>query len=293
MVPNPTSTAAVIPARDALSTRAAMPAVTARRALAPIMSVSKHLHRRRIERCRERRRLGGGTCKSCKAGQTCTVLSDCVSLHCSDNTCVATSCVDGIVNQDETDVDCADTISNCTPCGTGKHCQSAADCASLTCTNGACAGATCSDNVQNANETDVDCGVHLSQVRAKQEMRGPHRLCCRYLHQSRLQSAQCGTRSKTAPRRISTVAAAAPPVATTWSVPSPATAAAAFARIRFARRALCNDSHQEREGNRRRLRGWILFEVRHCQGMRCRHGLPEAAYALATRAWHPVAATPR
>jgi hypothetical protein len=46
----------------------------------------------------------------------------------------------------------------CGPCPTGQGCKVGSDCASLVCSGGTCAAPTCTDGVQNGNETDVDCG---------------------------------------------------------------------------------------------------------------------------------------
>ena len=70
--------------------------------------------------------------------------------------CVPPSCADGILDGEETDVDCGGPM--CTACGTGKMCNGEdANCQSHVCTN-ACQASTCTDGVQNGNETDIDCG---------------------------------------------------------------------------------------------------------------------------------------
>jgi hypothetical protein len=74
---------------------------------------------------------------------------------------VDASCADGVQNQDETDVDCGGII--CDKCGNGFACLSNEDCASSSCEGGVCASATgdsetCTDGVQNQDESDVDCG---------------------------------------------------------------------------------------------------------------------------------------
>ncbi len=69
------------------------------------------------------------------------------------------SCQNGVADSNESDIDCGGT-SKCPRCGVRAHCGSNSDCSSdLFCNkNGRCAAPTCSDNVQNQDETGVDCG---------------------------------------------------------------------------------------------------------------------------------------
>ncbi len=72
---------------------------------------------------------------------------------------VATSCSDGIINGDETDVDCGGR--SCAPCGDGRGCISGQDCVAGVCNGGRCGVVvtpTCSDGIQNGSETGIDCG---------------------------------------------------------------------------------------------------------------------------------------
>ncbi|MGE0788587.1 MAG: hypothetical protein AB7S26_23150 [Sandaracinaceae bacterium] len=104
---------------------------------------------------------GGGLCPACRDGDHCVVDGDCASSHCVDtdgdtmgDTCQ--SCSDGVMNQDETDVDCGGSI--CHGCDARAMCLVNSDCA-----NGSCAPATmtcvnCMDGLLNQDETDVDCG---------------------------------------------------------------------------------------------------------------------------------------
>ena len=67
------------------------------------------------------------------------------------------TCDDGVVGQNETDVDCGG--ADCAPCGVGAVCTFREDCASTVCSiNGVCVGGTCFDGVQNGDETYPDCG---------------------------------------------------------------------------------------------------------------------------------------
>jgi hypothetical protein len=68
------------------------------------------------------------------------------------------SCVDGVRNGNESDLDCG---GSCVPCELGARCNTARDCLSLLCTGAVCAkpdAPTCTDGVRNGVETDVDCG---------------------------------------------------------------------------------------------------------------------------------------
>ncbi len=101
---------------------------------------------------------GGATCPKCINGKICTGSADCVSGLCSGGICAAPAptCVDGIKNGSETDVDCGGLV--CVKCGTGKICSAGSDCASGVCSGGVCAAAACNDGVKNGAETAVDCG---------------------------------------------------------------------------------------------------------------------------------------
>jgi hypothetical protein len=69
------------------------------------------------------------------------------------------SCSNGVADSNESDIDCGGS-SKCPRCDVRAHCGTNSDCLStLYCNrNGRCAEPTCSDNVQNQNETGVDCG---------------------------------------------------------------------------------------------------------------------------------------
>jgi PKD repeat protein len=82
--------------------------------------------------------------------------TDCDSGMCP----VATTCSDGVQNQNETGLDCGGPL--CNPCPDGADCQQSSDCLSGLC--GAaevCAAPSCSDAIQNQGETAVDCGGAL------------------------------------------------------------------------------------------------------------------------------------
>ena len=101
---------------------------------------------------------GGGTCPPCADGMSCTVGAGCKDGVCTGGTCAMPRCMDGVKNGNETDVDCGG--GTCPACADGKGCIVGADCKDLVCdsTTHTCSAPTCSDNVKNGNETDVDCG---------------------------------------------------------------------------------------------------------------------------------------
>src|SRR5205814_5704527 len=69
----------------------------------------------------------------------------------------APTCVDGVKNGTETDVDCGG--ASCPKCANGKVCSANADCSSATCSGGVCdtGRASCSDR-ENGAEAGVACG---------------------------------------------------------------------------------------------------------------------------------------
>jgi hypothetical protein len=105
---------------------------------------------------------GGPTmCRRCDTGEGCTSPTDCANGNCDPTmrcSAVAATCADGILNGNESDVDCG---GPCPACADGRHCRLDADCAGGTCSAGICATATsiaCANGVQDGNETGVDCG---------------------------------------------------------------------------------------------------------------------------------------
>ena len=102
----------------------------------------------------------GGTCPACPSGGTCLVNNDCASNQCVSSLCLDASCSDGVQSGSETDRDCGG--GGCSPCPSGKSCQVDRDCSSAVCTllagQGTCAEPTCTDERENGDESDVDCG---------------------------------------------------------------------------------------------------------------------------------------
>lgn len=112
---------------------------------------------------------GGALCvadgRACVNGRKCLADTDCQSSVCNaaSGLCQAQSCADGRKNQDESDIDCGGA---CSPCPTGKRCShpttgvdSPANCADGVCSSGRCALPTCTDEVKNGAEGDLDCGA--------------------------------------------------------------------------------------------------------------------------------------
>jgi hypothetical protein len=74
---------------------------------------------------------GGGSCRTCKAGEACTTGTDCDSGACDGGICRAPTCFDGVRDGFETDVDCGgDCAANC---ALDAHCYNGSDCASGNC----------------------------------------------------------------------------------------------------------------------------------------------------------------
>jgi hypothetical protein len=103
---------------------------------------------------------GGPTCGKCANGKACKMRSDCQQDVCLGSVCIAAACNDGIIDGTKTDVDCGGPA--CPRCKDGELCKVAGDCTSGVCKNVGmglrCQPPSCSDNVTNGSETDVDCG---------------------------------------------------------------------------------------------------------------------------------------
>ncbi len=107
---------------------------------------------------------GGPVCgaegKLCGTGKTCAKAADCQSDNCDTtvaHVCKAPTCIDGILNEGETDIDCGGP--SCGGCVNGKKCVGDGDCISQGCsiTSLTCVP-QCTDGRKDGVETDVDCG---------------------------------------------------------------------------------------------------------------------------------------
>ncbi|MCB9593619.1 MAG: hypothetical protein H6719_12875 [Sandaracinaceae bacterium] len=101
---------------------------------------------------------GGAICDACEDGRECAAGTDCTSGVCDapTSTCVSAGCGDGVLNGDESDVDCG---GSCAPCADGRDCAAGTDCMSAYCSPSmTCATPTCMDGARNQDESDIDCG---------------------------------------------------------------------------------------------------------------------------------------
>lgn len=95
----------------------------------------------------------GGDCPGCPSMAICDEDSDCESEMCRKHICVG--CKNGLMDWDETDVDCGGT--ECQRCPDLMNCIQDSDCENENCGPlGACV--SCDDDVQDGDESDVDCG---------------------------------------------------------------------------------------------------------------------------------------
>ena len=104
--------------------------------------------------------VGGEAVEDGSTGEAdvrCDGAEACESGRCPGrDTCAEATCDDGMVNGDETDVDCG---GRCAPCAVDDGCEVDADCRTHRCAEGGrCAEPTCDDGSRNGEETDVDCG---------------------------------------------------------------------------------------------------------------------------------------
>jgi hypothetical protein len=97
---------------------------------------------------------GGGTLSGGSGGGTLTDGSGGGTLTGGTSSTSSPSCVDGVMNGLETDVDCGQVCL--TRCALGRRCELDADCAQGECNNGICG--YCGNGVLDGDETDVDCG---------------------------------------------------------------------------------------------------------------------------------------
>ena len=65
------------------------------------------------------------------------------------------SCSNGILDEEETDIDCGGI---CAPCALGEECDRDSDCAVGICYEGICTPSTCYNGVKDNGETGIDCG---------------------------------------------------------------------------------------------------------------------------------------
>ncbi|CAF1660317.1 unnamed protein product, partial [Adineta ricciae] len=103
----------------------------------------------------------GGPCSTkCAINQVCITNSDCANNNChmTKHQCLAPSCDDGNLNQNETDLDCGGICI--ATCALNQSCKTNADCANYNCPAAVktCQPYSCFDGNKNQGEGDVDCG---------------------------------------------------------------------------------------------------------------------------------------
>jgi hypothetical protein len=103
----------------------------------------------------------GGSCKPCDTFGRCKVNADCSSGYCDplrDNRCLGPTCLDGVKDYPESDVDCGG--GTCDGCALGQACFNTWDCLSAACDllTFVCIQDHCLDHRLDGDETDVDCG---------------------------------------------------------------------------------------------------------------------------------------
>lgn len=104
----------------------------------------------------------GGSCDVSCLGGSCNITSDCLfPAQCVNEICTIgnySHCDNNVKDSDETDVDCGGL--SCLSCGIGETCETGDDCNSNYCDNqtNTCQMPSCTDEVKNGDETDVDCG---------------------------------------------------------------------------------------------------------------------------------------
>jgi hypothetical protein len=105
---------------------------------------------------------GGGTCSACGVGGGCVTNADCLAgegCDTSTHTCDSNECHDGILDGNESAVDCGG--GTCTGCAVGQVCRTDTDCLpgdGCDITTKKCDANQCNDGIKDGSETDVDCG---------------------------------------------------------------------------------------------------------------------------------------
>jgi hypothetical protein len=105
---------------------------------------------------------GGAKAPKCAAGEGCNATADCDKIKCDTvmKKCLPAAHDDGILNLDETGIDCGGPTMTVARCPTGEGCAVVTDCDNVLC-NGMsklCDPPTATDGLTNGTETDKDCG---------------------------------------------------------------------------------------------------------------------------------------
>ena len=105
---------------------------------------------------------GGATVDGSTPATPCEKAADCSSGVCNLATklCSAATCMDGVKNASETDLDCGGGA--CSKCDVAKGCKTGDDCTTGVCKDTGkglqCQAPTNTDGVKNGTETGIDCG---------------------------------------------------------------------------------------------------------------------------------------
>ena len=137
---------------------------------------------------------GSGCATKCADGKNCSSSVDCASGVCLNDVCRKPTRKDGVKNGSETDIDCGSTCDsaicflNVGPfCANGKICTTNDDCESYSCVGGTCAATTCSNNIEDGTESDIDCGGSCQNCLAGQQCEASDKNCfgatCNLLNQ--------------------------------------------------------------------------------------------------------------
>lgn len=107
---------------------------------------------------------GGSTTNAprCAPGAGCSVDADCDNVRCDavQKKCLPASHDDGLVNLDETGIDCGGPGVGVARCPTGQGCATTSDCDNVLCDDATkkCDAPSAIDGLKNGTETDIDCG---------------------------------------------------------------------------------------------------------------------------------------
>ncbi len=101
---------------------------------------------------------GGGNCVECLTNDDCPDDEECNS----SGSCVTESCIDGLQNGAETDVDCGG--GTCPTCPDGSTCGGSTDCTSGVCADGLCCDVACDGPCEacNSSGNEGTCTPHPS-----------------------------------------------------------------------------------------------------------------------------------
>jgi hypothetical protein len=109
-----------------------------------------------------------GVCSPVGDCVECNLDADCTAGMCAGNQCIPDACANGVIDGDESDVDCGGP--QCAVCSNGQNCNGASDCASALCDAGTC---TACQAGQCATGEFCDAGACVPQNANGQTCAGP------------------------------------------------------------------------------------------------------------------------